>query len=144
MEKFRKIERGISWNLQMNVDPVGKVYGAVGSEEPFYRLVELFYKGVESDPVLRPMYPEDLTDAKRKLSLFLIQRTGGAGTYSEERGHPRMRGRHMPFRITTLERNAWMHYMMSALDAVPEFTPHRDTMHEFFSEFSTFMINTEG
>ena len=125
----------------MIIDPVANVYSSVGCDEPFYKLVEQFYKGVENDPLLRPLYPKDLTESKRSLALFLIQRTGGAGTYSQERGHPRMRGRHLPFKIATAERNAWMANMEQALDAVPEFAKHKVTLHEFFADFSTFLIN---
>jgi hemoglobin len=82
-----------------------------------------------------------LSDAKRHLALFLIQRTGGATTYSNERGHPRMRARHLPFRIGMAERDAWMHNMTEALNAVPEFEPHKEAMMTFFSDFATFMIN---
>lgn len=125
----------------MMFDPVVAIYKTINSEEPFFRLVDEFYAGVEKDAVLRPLYPEDLTDAKRKLALFLIQRCGGRPTYSEERGHPRMRGRHMPFKIRTLERDAWVKNMSKALDKVPEFAPHRETLDEFFASFATFMIN---
>lgn len=126
----------------MNViDPVGMVYKAIGADEPFYRLVEHFYAGVEKDPVLRPLYPEDLAPGKEHLALFLIQRTGGRQTYSEQRGHPRMRQRHMPFKIGRKERDAWVKNMEAALDAVPEFAPHAQTMREFFDSFATFMIN---
>lgn len=126
----------------MNViDPVGLVYKAIGADEPFYRLVEEFYSRVEKDPVLRPLYPEDLSPGKEHLALFLIQRTGGRQTYSEQRGHPRMRQRHMPFKIGRKERDAWMTNMLEALNAVPEFEPHVGTMTEFFDSFATFMIN---
>lgn len=124
-------------------DPIGAIYKAVGDEKPFFDLVDEFYKGVENDLILRPMYPEDLTDAKRKLALFMIQRTGGRTTYSDERGHPRMRQRHMPFSIGLNERNAWMKNMMAALDKVPELAPHKETLTEFFDSFSTFMINRQ-
>jgi hemoglobin len=130
--------------MNIDPDPVSKVYSAIGGDAPFYALVEAFYNGVENDTLLRPLYPKDLTEPKRSLALFLIQRTGGPGTYSQERGHPRMRARHMPFRITTAERDAWMRCMEAALDAVPEFAVHRQTMHEFFDNFATFMINTPG
>lgn len=126
----------------MNViDPVGLVYKAIGADEPFFRLVEEFYARVENDPVLRPLYPEDLSPGKEHLGLFLIQRTGGRQTYSEQRGHPRMRQRHMPFKIGREERDAWIKNMSEALDAVPEFAPHLATMTEFFDSFATFMIN---
>jgi hemoglobin len=104
-------------------------------------LVEVFYQGVENDQVLRPLYPKDLAEPKRNLALFLIQRTGGPNTYSQERGHPRMRGRHMPFKIGLIERNAWLHVMNAALDSVPEFGPHKQVLSEFFEGFATFLIN---
>jgi hemoglobin len=122
-------------------DAVAQVYKQVGGEEPFYRLVDAFYSGVEQDELLRPLYPEDLSDAKRHLALFLIQRCGGPGTYTAERGHPRMRQRHMPFKIGLFERNAWMHHMDAALAATPEFAEPRAVLHEFFDGFSMFMIN---
>jgi hemoglobin len=122
-------------------DPVGDIYSAIGAEQPFYMLVEEFYKGVETDQVLRPLYPPDLSDAKKHLAMFLIQRTGGKQTYSELRGHPRMRGRHMPFAIGFIERNAWLHHMSNALNAVPEFANHKGALNEFFESFATFLIN---
>ena len=122
-------------------DPVGDIYKAIGKDEPFRKLVEKFYEGVETDRVLRPLYPEDLTAPKEHLALFLIQRTGGAQTYSQQRGHPRMRQRHMPFAIGFIERNAWLHHMGNALDMVPEFAPHKAVMTEFFENFATFLIN---
>lgn len=123
------------------VDPVASIYKHIGSNEPYFALVEEFYKGVQQDFLLRPMYPEDLEEPKRKLALFLIQRTGGETTYSDERGHPRMRARHMPFKIGMAERDAWMRIMTRALDAVPQFHPHRESLLEFFDGFSLFMIN---
>lgn len=129
-------------NLVMN-DPLGSIYKSVGGDEPYYHLVDEFYKGVETDPVLRPLYPKDLTESKRNLTLFLIQRTGGPGTYSAERGHPRMRARHLPFPIGVIERNAWMVHMTAALDNVPEFASFWQALHDFFSEFATFMINKD-
>lgn len=122
-------------------DPVGIIYSSVGQDAPYYKLVEEFYSRVEGDPVLRPLYPEDLSQAKEHLALFLIQRTGGAHTYSLTRGEPRMRARHLPFRIGVLERNAWMHHMTNALHVVPEFKSHIPVLLEFFEGFATFMIN---
>jgi hemoglobin len=120
------------------------IYDSVGGDEPYYRLVDTFYAGVETDQRIRLLYPEDLTDSKKHLALFLIQRTGGHGTYSEQRGHPRMRGRHMPFAIGVKERDAWMEHMTNAVNSVPEFARHKDSLLAFFGEFATFMINTEG
>lgn len=125
-------------------DPLSIIHSAVGGDEPFYRLVEEFYKGVEDDKILRPMYPEDLQAPKERLALFLIQRMGGATTYSDQRGHPRMRARHLKFPIGLKERDAWLLNMGQALDCVPEFQPHRQVLEEFFTEFATFMINRPG
>lgn len=122
-------------------DPLLSIHRAVGSDEPYYRLVGEFYKGAETDQLLRPLYPDDLSEPKKHLALFLIQRTGGSMTYSKERGHPRMRMRHMPFRIGLAERNAWMAHMTHALDQVAEFAAHRQVLIEFFADFSTFLIN---
>ncbi|PWT94265.1 MAG: globin [Candidatus Melainabacteria bacterium] len=123
------------------LDPFGSIYAKVGSEKPFFSLVEAFYALVEQDEILRPLYPEDLTPAKEHLALFLIQRSGGRNTYSLERGHPRMRARHMPFKIGQKERDAWVKNMNQAIGETPEFTPHKEVMQDFFSEFATFMIN---
>lgn len=122
-------------------DPVGEIYRTIGADEPYYSLVEEFYKGVETDVVLRRWYPDDLTDAKKHLALFLIQRTGGHQTYSATRGHPRMRGRHMPFKIGFIERNAWLHHMNAALDSVAEFESSKHVLKDFFESFATFLIN---
>ena len=125
-------------------DPIGDIYSVIGGSEPYYRLCEEFYKGVETDEVLRRWYPEDLTLPKEHLALFLIQRTGGPQTYSEQRGHPRMRGRHMPFKIGFIERNAWLHHMNNELDAVPEFASSKAVFYEFLETFATFLINQPG
>lgn len=82
----------------------------------FVDLVDDFYVGVESDEILRPMYPEgDLTDARRHLALFLAQYWGGPDTYDQERGHPRLRMRHAPFKIDTRARDQWIIHMEAAL-----------------------------
>lgn len=92
-------------------------FEAVGGEETFRRLVHRFYEGVANDPLLRPMYPEgDLRPAEERLTLFLMQYWGGPGTYSAQRGHPRLRMRHMPFRIGAAERDAWLRHMRDAVD----------------------------
>lgn len=92
-------------------------YEAVGGEETFTRLVHRFYEEVAADPVLRPVYPsEDLGPAEEHLRLFLIQYWGGPSTYHEQRGHPRLRMRHVPFRIGEAERDLWLRHMRTALD----------------------------
>jgi hemoglobin len=87
----------------------------VGGEPFFVDLVNRFYLGVAGDPLLRPMYPDDLNESSRHLALFLLQYWGGPGTYSEERGHPRLRMRHVPFVIGPAERDAWLRHMLGAL-----------------------------
>jgi hemoglobin len=92
-------------------------YEAVGGEETFSRLVARFYQLVADDPVLRPVYPSrNLESAEEHLRLFLIQYWGGPGTYSEQRGHPRLRMRHVRFAIGEAERDAWLRNMRTALD----------------------------
>ena len=92
-------------------------YEAVGGEETFHRLVHRFYQGVAEDPDLRALYPEeDLGPAEERLRLFLIQYWGGPGTYSQRRGHPRLRMRHVPFVIGEAERDAWLRHMRVAVD----------------------------
>ncbi|MGI5274365.1 globin [Nonomuraea sp. CA-218870] len=92
-------------------------YEAVGGEETFRRLVRRFYEGVADDPLLRPMYPDaDLEGAEERLRKFLVQYWGGPTTYSQERGHPRLRMRHVPFVIGQQERDAWLKHMRDAVD----------------------------
>ena len=122
-------------------DPLLAIHSEVGGDEPFYRLVEKFYEGVEDDKILRPLYPEELEGPKERLALFLIQRMGGRTTYSDQRGHPRMRARHLKFPIGMKERDAWLENMNKALDSVSEFEKHRDVLDHFFNHFATFMIN---
>ena len=93
-------------------------YDDFGGEGFFAALVADFYRAVADDPVLRPMYPEaDLGPAERRLRLFLMQYWGGPTTYSQERGHPRLRMRHAPFPIGEEARDRWLRHMRAALDA---------------------------
>jgi hemoglobin len=94
---------------------VDALFERVGGEQFFTDLVERFYLGVAGDPLLRPLYPDDLTESSEHLALFLIQYWGGPGTYSQERGHPRLRMRHAPFVIGPPERDAWLRHMLAAL-----------------------------
>jgi hemoglobin len=98
--------------------PVVNLYEAVGGQAFFDELVARFYRGVADDPLLRPMYPDDLTDPARHLALFLGQYWGGPSTYGDERGHPRLRMRHAPFVIAEPERDAWLRHMSAALDSL--------------------------
>ena len=121
------------------------VHDSVGGEAFFTALVERFYAAVEADPLLRPLYPDDLTASKRHLALFLVQYWGGPGTYSELRGHPRLRMRHAPFVITAAERDAWLRHMHTALDAtVADHDLAPDTEREvrdYFDKAAEFLVN---
>jgi hemoglobin len=94
------------------------LYDAAGGMPFFEALVARFYDGVATDPILRPFYPEpSLSGAQRRLTLFLAQYWGGPRTYDAERGHPRLRMRHMPFAIGPVERDAWLRLMRASIDA---------------------------
>ena len=91
------------------------LYDAVGGEPVFRGLVADFYRGVAGDPVLRPLYPEDLEPAEERLRLFLVQYWGGPDTYSQLRGHPRLRMRHVAWQVGERERDAWLSHMLAAV-----------------------------
>ena len=101
-------------------------FDEVGGHDTFVRLVGTFYAGVRTDPVLAPLYPQDDWDgAETRLRGFLEQYWGGPRTYSEERGHPRLRMRHAPFAIGPAERDAWLRHMREAVDSL-ELSPEQD------------------
>jgi len=122
-------------------DPLTEIYAAIGREEPFYHLVEAFYQEVEHDLALRALYPSDLAPGKKHLAWFLIQRFGGPAHYSIERGHPKLRPRHLPFSIGPTESQAWLNHMTKALAVTPEFLPFEAVLQRYFSETTTFLIN---
>ena len=94
-------------------------YDRVGGAPTFEKLVQVFYEGVADDEVLRPLYPEqDLGPAADRLRMFLEQYWGGPTTYSEQRGHPRLRMRHAPYRVDPLARDQWLLHMRTAVDAI--------------------------
>ena len=118
------------------------MYELAGGEPTFRRLVERFYAGVATDPVLRPVYPEeDLAGATERLTLFLIQYWGGPTTYSERRGHPRLRMRHVPFAIGQRERDAWLAHMTAAVESLELPAPVQTALLDYFERASTAMIN---
>lgn len=118
-------------------------YDAVGGGQFFTDLVDAFYEGVETDPVLRPMYPEgDLADARRHLTLFFAQYWGGPKTYQEERGHPRLRMRHAPFVIDEDARDRWVTHMKAALDQLELESHLRDELWTYLVSAAEFLINT--
>jgi hemoglobin len=122
------------------------VFDAVGGQGFFDDLVERFYKGVATDLLLRPLYPDDLTGSKRHLALFLGQYWGGPTIYSNERGHPRLRMRHAPFVVGEPERDAWLRHMNAALDALVReriIDPVIEArMLEYFAMAADAMVNT--
>jgi hemoglobin len=117
------------------------VYELAGGAATFERIVDNFYAGVDTDPIIRPMYPEDLTDGKRHMTLFLMQYFGGPTTYSEERGHPRLRMRHIPFSIGEAERDAWLRHMIAAVEAEALHPEVRNVMIQYFVQAAHFMMN---
>jgi hemoglobin len=121
--------------------PQISIYEQVGGEATFYRLTDVFYQAIDSDPELRHMFQRDLTGAKERLALFLIQYFGGPATYSERRGQPRLRMRHLPFSIGPAERDRWVGHMIQAVDTVGIQEPARSQMVGYFERGATFMIN---
>jgi len=120
------------------------IFDQIGGEAPLRALVDAFYERVALDPILRPLYPGmDLAPARERMALFLIQRFGGPSTYSDQRGHPRLRQRHMPFSIGVEEKEAWMDAMTSSLDKVPELAPHRVALTIYFENTARFMMNRD-
>jgi len=119
------------------------VYDAVGGMPFFEALVGRFYDGVEGDPELLALYPtpSDLRDARHRLTLFLAQYWGGPSTYSDERGHPRLRMRHAPFAIGPEERDRWLTHMRAALDALRPDPPIRQAFDEYFDMAAESMRN---
>jgi hemoglobin len=99
---------------------VDTLFARVGGEQFFTDLVDRFYLDVAGDPLLRPLYPDDLLESRRHLALFLMQYWGGPPTYNDQRGHPRLRMRHAPFVIGPAERDAWLRHMRSAVDHMVE------------------------
>ena len=122
-----------------------EVYAMVGGDESgpqaFAALASAFYAGVAEDPLLRPLYPDDLDGAVERLALFLMQYFGGPAVYAEKRGHPRLRMRHHPYAIGAAERDAWLHHMNAALDAVPVFAPVAPLMRGYFLHTAHFLQN---
>ena len=118
-----------------------QIYAEIG-EAAFHQLTTAFYAGVADDPLLRPLYPDDdLEPARRRLTLFLIQYFGGPRVYDAERGHPRLRMRHLLFKIGQAERDAWMGHMRAGLAALELADDTREAMDRYFEDASTFLMN---
>ncbi len=122
--------------------PADTLYNAVGGEETFRRLVAHFYAGVAEDPLLRPLYPEgDLSGAQERLRMFLVQYWGGPSTYSEQRGHPRLRMRHAPFAIGPAQRDAWLVRMQAAVDELNLPPEHFQPLWDYLTMAANSLVN---
>lgn len=118
-------------------------YDAVGGHETFTRLVAEFYRGVAADPVLRALYPEeDLGPAEERLRLFLEQYWGGPTTYSDTRGHPRLRMRHAPFKVNPDARDRWLRHMRDAVEALDLAPLHKAELWDYLERAAHSMVNT--
>jgi Truncated hemoglobins len=118
-------------------------YDQVGGHETFRKLVHEFYVGVAGDPELRALYPgDDLGPAETRFRMFLEQYWGGPSTYSEERGHPRLRMRHAPFKVTPAQRDRWLTHMMAAVDTL-DLAPANDLiLRDYLVGAAQSMVNS--
>lgn len=124
--------------------PEEEIYARVG-EDGFVRLVAAFYRRVRTDDVLGPMYPQhDMAGAEQRLRDFLVGRFGGPPRYIEQRGHPRLRMRHMPFPVDKRARDRWVALMEAALAEARLDPPAAATLRAFFADTATFLINRRG
>jgi len=126
--------------VQVETQP-DSLYERVGGQPFFDALVAAFYAGVADDPLLRPLYPEDLGAPARHLALFLAQYWGGPRTYNDERGHPRLRMRHFPFKIGQAERDAWLAHMRAAVDASAATAADKAALSGYFASAATSLLN---
>ena len=125
------------------MDAVGSLYHHLG-EDRLRALVTAFYRRVRQDDLIGPMYPPDDWDgAEKRLADFLIYRLGGPETYLQERGHPRLRGRHMPFSIGLAERDRWLDLMGASMREVEIPLEHVPLLGAFFAQIADFMRNRE-
>jgi hemoglobin len=118
-------------------------YDQVGGHETFRRLVQRFYTGVAGDPELRALYPlNDLGPAEIHFRMFLEQYWGGPSTYSQDRGHPRLRMRHAPFKVTITQRDRWLKHIMAAVDSL-DLAPENDLiLRDYFDRAAQSLVNS--
>jgi hemoglobin len=131
--------------IRIDADDAPTFFDAVGGHDTFEALVSGFYARVPHDPVLAPLYEgREYADAARRLQMFLEQYWGGPRTYSEQRGHPRLRARHVEFRIDRAARDAWLSNMRAALDDV-ELAPEADrVLWDYLITAADMLVNTES
>ena len=125
--------------------PEETLYERVGGMPFFVALVDRFYEGVAGDPALLAVYPDphDLAPARHRLTLFLAQYWGGPTTYSDERGHPRLRLRHVPFAIGPRERDRWLFHMRAAIDETTDDPVAREALNGYIDMAAEAMRNRE-
>ena len=117
-------------------------YDEVGGHETFQKLVHEFYLGVAGDPPLKAMYPEeDLGPAEDRLRMFLEQYWGGPTTYSERRGHPRLRMRHVPYAVTPAQRDRWLLHMLNAVETLDLDEPHDAMLRDYLTRAAYSLVN---
>ena len=118
-------------------------YGQIGGHETFKKMIHVFYEGIAADPVLRAMYhEEDLAPAERRMLMFMEQYWGGPRTYLEERGHPRLRMRHVPFAVTPEARDRWLAAMRKGVDAVELSPLHEATLWDYLERAAASLVNS--
>jgi hemoglobin len=122
---------------------VATFYDQVGGHETFRKLAQRFYAGVAADPQLRALYPQDdLGPAETRFRMFLEQYWGGPETYSQERGHPRLRMRHAPFKVTPTQRDRWLTHVMAAVDSL-DLAPANDLiLRDYLERAAQSMVNS--
>ncbi len=118
-------------------------YDAIGGYPTIAKIVARFYEGVATDEVLRPLYPEeDLAAAEERFTMFLAQYWGGPTTYSERRGHPRLRMRHAPFAVTPRAKEHWLTHFRAGLDEAGLSPEHDAQFWDYVTHAAQFMVNT--
>lgn len=118
-------------------------YDQVGGHETFLKLARQFYAGVAGDPELRALYPEDdLGPAEMRFRMFLEQYWGGPTTYSQDRGHPRLRMRHAPFKVTITQRDRWLKHMMTAVDSLGLDPANDLILRDYLNSAAQSMVNS--
>ncbi|WP_191089948.1 globin [Nesterenkonia ebinurensis] len=124
------------------VDP-NSFYAQVGGRETFQKIVDVFYEQVAADEDFQAMYPEeDLEPAKRRLLMFLEQYWGGPRRYQTERGHPRLRMRHLPFRVDAAARDTWLRYMRKAVEAAELAPMYEAELWDYLERAAHSMVNS--
>lgn len=120
-------------------------YDDFGGHETFVKLVREFYRGVAGDPELRALYPEeDLGPAEERLRMFFEQYWGGPTSYSEQRGHPRLRMRHVPYAVTPGMRDRWLLHMLAAVDSLDLPEEHDDLLRDYVTRAAYSLVNAPG